>query len=168
MSHSLYVLSVWLHVLAATLWLGGMLFLVVVVIPLLRQTDRRQAAAFMHRAGLRFRTVGWICFAVFIATGTYQLAYRGVAVSDFWDPVFLRSSFGSAIAWKLALFVVVLALSVWHDFFLGPRATEVGRRDPSSPEAVRLRHRASWLGRANALLALAIVALAVTLVRGCP
>lgn len=168
MSHSLYVLSVWLHVLAATLWLGGMLFLVVVVIPLLRQMDRRQASTFMHRAGLKFRTVGWTSFAIFIATGTYQLAYRGVAVSDFWDPVFLRSSSGSAIAWKLALFILVLALSVWHDFFLGPRATEIGRRDPAGPEALRLRRRASWLGRANALLALAIVALAVILVRGWP
>ena len=168
MTHALYVLSVWLHILAAMLWLGGMLFLVIVVIPLLRSGDRKQASVFMHLAGLKFRTVGWTCFGLLIASGTYQLAYRGVAVSDFWDPVFLRSSFGGAIAWKLGLFVLVLALSVWHDFFLGPRATRVGREDPASDEALRLRRRASWLGRANALLALAIVALAVILVRGWP
>lgn len=168
MTHSLYVLSVWLHVLSAMLWLGGMLFLVVVVIPILRGGDRRQAAEMMHRAGLKFRTIGWICFALFVATGTYQLAYRGVGLSDFWDPAFLSSPFGSAIAWKLGLFALVLALSVWHDFFLGPRATRIGRQDPTSAEALALRKQASWLGRVNALLALAIVALAVILVRGWP
>lgn len=168
MTHTLYVVSVWLHILAAMLWLGGMLFLVIVVIPILRKGDRKQAAAMMHTAGLKFRTVGWACFAVFVVTGTYQLYYRGVAVSDFWDPTFLRSDFGSAIAWKLGMFVVILGLSVWHDFFLGPRATRVGRENPSSAEALSLRKQASWLGRANTLLAIAIVALAVTLVRGCP
>lgn len=168
MTHPLYVLSVWLHILAAAVWLGGMLFLAMVVIPMLRGGDRKQAFAFMHRAGVKFRAVGWACFAIFIATGTYQLAYRGVRLSDFWDPTFLSSSFGSAMTWKLGLFTLVLALSVWHDFFLGPRATKVGQADPTSPEAMKLRRRASWLGRANALLALAIVAFAVMLVRGWP
>jgi hypothetical protein len=41
-------------------------------------------------------------------------------------------------------------------------------RDPGSPEAARLRRMASLLGRANALLALALLAIAVALVRGWP
>ena len=168
MLHGLYVLSVTLHVLAAMLWIGGMFFLALVVIPMLRGGDRAVASSFMHRAGLKFRGVGWACFAVLIVTGTFQLYYRGVSLSDFWDPAFVGSPFGRAITLKLGAFALVLLASVWHDFFLGPRATKVGAADPTSPEALRLRKQASWLGRVNVLLALAIVTFAVILVRGWP
>ncbi len=166
--HALYVLSVWLHVLSAIVWVGGMFFVAIVVVPLLRRGDRATASAFMHAAGVRFRAVGWTSFALLIATGTFQLAYRGVGVSDFVDPAFLSSPFGAAITWKLGFFALVLVVSVWHDFFVGPRATVAGQRDPGGAEALRLRRQASWIGRANALLALLIVLMAVFLVRGWP
>ena len=52
-----------------------------------------------------------------------------------------------------------------HDFWLGPRATRLARED--APAAVRERWRrvASWMGRTTFLLSLAVMALAVTLVR---
>ena len=94
-------------------------------------------------------------------------------LADFGDPAFLRSGFGHAVVMKLTLFVVVLGLSAYHDFHLGPRASEAMARaaagEPTSPEATeKMRRRASLIGRANALLALAIVGLAVVIVRGWP
>jgi hypothetical protein len=62
----------------------------------------------------------------------------------------------------------VLLVSAVHDFSLGPRATVAIAKDPTSAEAERFRRRASVLGRLNALLALALVALGVILVRGWP
>ena len=76
--HALYLVSVWLHVLAAVLWLGGMLFLVVAVVPVLRRMERGPAAALMHAVGVRFRAAGWVCFALLLLTGTFNLAMRGV------------------------------------------------------------------------------------------
>lgn len=166
--HVVYLISVWLHILAATAWIGGMFFLVIVIVPLLRAMERSQAASLMHAAGVRFRGLGWACFAVLLASGTYNLWFRGVRLGDFARPEFLGSPFGHALVIKLALFAGVLAISVWHDFFVGPRATQVGRTNPGGDEAQRLRKLASYAGRLNVLLALAIVALAVTLVRGMP
>lgn len=166
--HLAYVVSVYLHILAAVTWLGGMLFLVLVVVPWLRRGDRAQAGYLMRETGLRFRTVGWVSFAVLLVTGSVNLWLRGVRFSHFVDPSWLASPFGRAVSWKLGLFAVVLAISVVHDFVHGPRATEVVQRDPASPEAEALRKRASLLGRANLLLGLAIVWLAVILVRGWP
>ncbi|MBX6378285.1 MAG: DUF4149 domain-containing protein, partial [Clostridia bacterium] len=74
--------------------------------------------------------------------------------------------FGRALVLKLALVVVILALSTVHDFAVGPRATAAARADPASAAAVRLRRLASRLGRLNLLLALAVAALAAALVRG--
>jgi putative copper resistance protein D len=165
--HATYLIMVWLHILAAVTWIGGMFFLVLVVVPWLRSSDRVDAATFLRDTGRRFRTVGWCCFAILIVTGTFNLWIRGVRVSDFGNLVWLRSPFGSAVALKLAVFALVLVLSTAHDFVLGPRATQ-HLRDPRSALAQRYRRRASILGRANAVLALLLVALAVVIVRGWP
>ena len=81
--HALYLLSVWLHILAATVWIGGMSFLVLVVVPWLRRGGRVEAAAFLRETGERFRNVGWSCFLLLAATGTFNLWVRGVRLSDF-------------------------------------------------------------------------------------
>jgi hypothetical protein len=61
-------------------------------------------------------------------------------------------------------------ISLVHDFRIGPASTAASQSDDRK-RAERLRKTASWLGRINALLALAIVFLAIALVghgpRGC-
>ena len=165
---TLYLISVWLHILAATIWIGGIFFIVLVVVPWLRKGGRAGAGTFLRETGARFRSVGWACFAVLAVTGTFNLWIRGVRPRFFLDPDWLASSFGRTVTLKLGVFAVVLIISVVHDFIVGPRATAVLERDAGSPEAARLRRIASLLGRANALLALALLAIAVALVRGWP
>lgn len=165
---TLYFISVVLHILAATIWIGGIAFLVLVVVPWLRGGGRVAAGAFLRETGERFRTVGWTCFGVLLVTGTYNLWYRGVRPRHLVDPTWLQSPVGSAIALKLAVFALVLCISVVHDFSVGPRATRAIALDPTSPEAARLRQQASLLGRANALLALVLIVIAVAIVRGWP
>lgn len=165
--HTLYLVSVWLHILAATIWIGGMAFFVVVLVPLVRRPElSKHAGAVVHWVGIRFRAVGWTCFAVLVATGSFNLYARGVRLSDLGSKSFWSSDFGSALAIKLTLVAVILVISALHDFWIGPRATQLMREQPVSPRAARLRSAARWIGRANLLLALGVVALAVVLVRG--
>jgi putative copper export protein len=91
-----------------------------------------------------------------------------VRPSSFTDPEWLATPFGRTIVLKLLLFAVVLGISIAHDFHVGPAATAAMRKDPGGPEAVRLRRMASWMGRVNTVLALALVFLGVVLVRGWP
>ncbi|MFO0677057.1 MAG: DUF4149 domain-containing protein [Polyangiaceae bacterium] len=164
----LYLISVWLHILAATTWIGGMAFLVLVVVPWLRRGGRAHAGLLLRETGPRFRMIGWICFGVLLATGTFNLWVRGVMLSDFTRPEWRGSPFGSAVLTKISVFLVVLAISAVHDFVIGPRATAAIQADPGAAKTDALRRRASILGRANALLALVLVAIAVILVRGAP
>ncbi len=166
--HLLYLVSVWLHILAATVWIGGMAFLVLVVVPWLRSGARTNAAAFLRQTGERFRNVGWICFGVVLVTGTFNLWMRGVSLSDFTRAQWLLSSFGKAVVFKIATFVLVLIISSIHDFVVGPRATIAIAEDPTSAQTRFLRRSASLLGRINVLLALALVAAGVIIVRGVP
>jgi copper resistance protein D len=165
-----YQLSVLLHILAATVWIGGMLFLALVIVPVTRGLPPRERSALFHRVGVRFRTVGWACIAVLVVTGAVNMAYRGVTWENVFTAELWASDFGRVLALKLALVVAMLLLSVYHDFVLGPastRAHAAGDGRPA-PEADVLRRRASLLGRANAALALLVVALATLLVRGVP
>lgn len=167
----LYLTSVWIHVLAATLWIGGLFFIVLVVVPWLRSGGRAgsvDAGAFLRETGERFRAVGWICFGLVLVTGTFNLWVRGVRLEHLVDPGWWTSGFGSAVGLKLLAFVVVIVVSLIHDFRVGPAATAALREDPRSPEAAALRRQASLLGRLNGVLALVLVALGVVIVRGWP
>lgn len=161
-----YLISVWLHIVAAATWLGGIIFLVLVVVPALRRSDRATTAALMRDSGRRFRAVGWTCFGLLAGTGTFNLWFRGVRLGDLFDVTWSASAFGRVLWAKLAVFALVLVLSAVHDFVLGPRASRALMHAADGAQAERLRRAASWLGRLTGLLALALFAIAVLLVRG--
>jgi putative copper export protein len=163
-----YLLSVFVHIVAAAVWLGGMGFVALVVVPHLRRGDPAQGAALIEATGKRFRAVGWVCLVLLAITGYYNLSARRLGLSDLLDEKFRTTAFGTALTLKLGLFAAVLVLSALHDFWIGPRATAAMRQDPASARSRRLRRAASWMGRINALLALAMIFFAVTLVRGFP
>ncbi len=165
----LYLLSVWLHILSMTIWLGGMIFLVLVLVPVTRRPEHRgQAASLIHWVGVRFRWVGWICLSLLVVSGVLNVGYRGFTWADLWSGRLWQGPFGRALGVKLLLVAAILLLSAVHDFFIGPRATALWRTNPGSPQALRLRRQATWIGRINLLLALIVVALGVILVRGWP
>ncbi|MEO8900991.1 MAG: CopD family protein [Polyangiaceae bacterium] len=165
---ALYLVSVWIHIVAATVWIGGMLFLVLVIVPWLRRGNKSNAAAFLSETGTRFRNIGWTCFGILSVTGCFNLWMRGIRFADFTRAEWLSSPFGKTVLSKLGVFTVVMVVSAVHDFVIGPRATGAIARAPGSHQALALRRRASFLGRLNVLLALVLVGIGVVLVRGLP
>ena len=166
MSSTLYYINVTVHVLAAMLWLGGMLFIGLIGAPVLRALDPpalRQKL--FHQLGVRFRTAGWLTIAVLIATGVVNLYYKGWLRWDgvLGSPDFWRTSAGLTLGVKLGGVGAMLIVSVLHDFVLGPRA---GRGRLDSSEAISWRRGAATLARLNALFGVIVIAAAVRLVRG--
>lgn len=158
-----FVFATWLHVLAASAWLGSLFFLAFILVPTLRSAPPADRADLLLRTGMRLRTVAWIAFAVLFVSGFLQLGGRGVRHADLATADFWQGPFGHALALKLVLFAVTLVLSAWHDFSVGPRAA---RAPLGSPEAARLRGTASLVGRTIFVLGLGIVLIAVSLSRG--
>lgn len=163
--HSWYLLVVGIHILAATIWIGSMVFLGIAVVPLLREPDFAPVRTkFLHRLGLRFRWIGWGLLGVLIVTGIAMLGMRGYTWAHLWDGTLWQGPWGRALAWKLGFVGLVLVVNAVHDFYLGPRTTRLLESDDASAESVR--RAASYLGRLTTLLSLVILALAVILVRG--
>ncbi|NIP29346.1 MAG: DUF4149 domain-containing protein, partial [Candidatus Dadabacteria bacterium] len=103
---------------------------------------------------------------IMIVTGTINLGYRGFGVSDLLSGSLFLGTFGKILLQKLIVVAIILLLSILHDFWIGPLATSLIRKDPLSPKSTKYRRIASWLGRINFIMAIIVVALAVTLVRG--
>jgi len=136
----------WIHVLAAVTWLGGILFIALVLVPVTRRVeDPHLRLDLISQTGKRFRTIGWVALALLVATGLVILARR---------PWLLRVP---AFQLKVALVVLALGLSALHDFVLGPR---VGRLPPGITAP---RRRLTWIARVNVLIVLTIVLLGLSL-----
>lgn len=136
----------WLHVMSAVTWLGGMLFIALIVVPVTRRVqDPRLRVELISQTGRRFRTVGWIALGLLVATGVVILVRR---------PWLLRAP---AFQLKAALVLLTLALSALHDFVLGPRAGRL------PPEATAPRRRLTWIARLNVLIVLTIILLGLSL-----
>jgi uncharacterized membrane protein len=141
-----YLASVVLHVLAAMTWIGGMVVFVAAFMPLLRKQDEAVRGAMLNGFGLRFRTVSGACFAILIVTGAFNLWMRGVQTSDFLRAEWRSTSFGRLVLLKLSLVLVAIILSSMH-------------------ERAESAWQARWSGRALLVAGVAIVAVAVALVR---
>ena len=161
----MFYLNVTLHVLAALVWLGGMLFLAVVGAPVLRKVESPQLRAELFRAlGQQFRLVGWICIGVLIATGFGNLYFRGfLHAATLFDGAFWQTRYGHSLGAKLGCVTLMLLVQAVHDFRHGPRSARLA---PGSEEARRMRAWAAWLARINAIVGIVLVYFAVRLARG--
>jgi putative copper export protein len=158
----LQLASITVHLLAAAAWLGSMAFLAAVLVPALRGRAAAERRELLAETGLRLRGFVWPSFGLLIVTGVLQLYLRGYRWEDVTGTMW-QGPAGHALAVKLSLFALALALAGYHDFGIGPAALAL---PPGDPRAESLRRRASILGRVVFLLALGIFAAAVTFVRG--
>lgn len=173
-------LALGFHLLAAIVWIGGMLFLVLVLTPSLRSLDDPGLRSRIVRlVGRRFRTVGWIAIGVLIVTGILNVVRLGIS------PIALPGTrFGTILGLKLALVSLMVVLSAIHGFILGPRLTSSnpapgGPGSEGAGTGFSAASAGSWsrrrvaergtvvtLARLNLLLGIAIVLLGLMLTRG--
>jgi uncharacterized membrane protein len=164
-----YIVSVWLHIVASMAWIGSMLFFAAVIVPAMRDPAAVAGSPVLLRiVGQRYRVFGWTALGVLIATGISNLYFRGIRCATLVDPAFWSTGFGRALAWKLGLIALVLLATTAHDVWMGTAAAKKVLEDRATDAAKAYRRRASILGRATLILSLAVAFFAVQLVRGSP
>lgn len=165
----MYQFSVFLHVLAVVVWLGGLLFIALVAVPVARHLPPADRSRLVSQLGLRFRTIAWTCFAIIVVTGTIASAYRGVTIEAIASGELFATPFGRWWAVKVVLALGVMGLSALHDFVLGPRSTRAFEQRGLPPDQlVAMRRRAGILGRATGILGMLVVLAAILMTRGAP
>jgi copper resistance protein D len=155
------VLLVWLHVLAAVSWIGGSIFLSVVLVPVLRREPfASQKAVLIRTTALRFRPVVWSAIAILLLTGPMLLHQRGISIMD-------PSGWPMILSIKLGFVAILLLVTVTHDLIIGPR---VGRILQIPAESRTRSDQAMvawspWIARSSLVLTLIVLFAAVTLAR---
>ena len=164
----MYQAAVILHIVAAVTWVGGMLFLVLVLVPLTRkELDMPgQGAVLLRQAARRFLPVAWTSIVVLVVTGVFiAWDHWGIRPGNFFTS---GGHFFRTLQIKLGLAVLVIGLSLVHDFVLGPYVVRQLENRPVAggpPLPSRARVLLLLLARINLVLVLIILALAVALIR---
>ena len=99
------------HLLAATVWVGGSTALIFVGVPAIRILDGAPRGRAMKELGLSWRPLGYGALGVAALTGI-ALASREWSSDTAFQIVFWT---------KVVLFVCLVAASYVHNFVLGPR-----------------------------------------------
>lgn len=139
----------WVHLVALAAFVGGHLVLTLLVRPMARHASP-DGAEFVRRVGRQFKSLAWASLIVLIVTGLFNLLNEGGSAR-------IESTWGGVLMLKLLLVLVLIALSIVHDFILdpyGPGAT----RGPATVAAAR----SATAGRVQ--VAILVVAIAILLV----
>ncbi len=132
---SFHAFIVWLHLLGAVVWVGGLVFLVLVVGPALK----RAASVREHlRLGLnlesRFRAVMWPAAGVVLLTGLFNVINILYATSIAGGSV--PPAFARMLALKIGLVVVMVVLQAIDQLVV--RSKRIEGLQTLSPEATAL------------------------------
>ena len=101
-------LADWLHLVAAMMWVGGLVALAACVWPLAPELRRH--------AFLGFSRIATVLVAVLVLAGTYLSIARLPAVADLWS-----TTYGQALLVKLSIVSVALGWGAMHHFLVRPR-----------------------------------------------
>jgi putative copper resistance protein D len=138
---AVYLLGVYVHMLAAVFFVGYLLFWVTMVGPIVKRRDPVLAKRILAEMRQKFCPVGWLALFALIVTGIFLLSYRVAAFDRFFSGRFFLTVFGQVLAAKLLLVGTIAG----YELFVGPRDS-----------------KSVWFGFICALL---VIGLSVALVR---
>ena len=149
-----YLISVWLHIICVSFWIGGMLFLPLILLPGIKNNPGR--TDLMLATGLKFRFYGQIALGILFVTGILNMYLRGIHVSlDF----FIQTRYGNLVVVKVLLFLSIIGISIWHD-------SHAKKRLESEDAGRKFKMIARWSGRLLLLISLAMAYIGVVVSRG--
>jgi copper transport protein len=148
----LAVLTDWIHLLAATVWIGGIAQLATAWLPALRDAGLRHAV--IRSVLPRFGRVALPAFLVVIATGSANALIQLGHPEELWS-----TAYGRVLAGKVALVALIAAASYLHALRMRPRLLR------ANPHPQQWRERRHWrLIGVEPWLGLGVIAVAAVLV----
>lgn len=142
-----YLISVFVHVICAAFWIGGMLFIPLILVPSIKNQPNR--ILLLYKTGIKFRFYGWLTVIALLFTGILNFYFRGFPLTlDF----FSKTNYGTLLSIKLVLFVLMLIISAIHDFYYGIKSIDEMQHTNNN----KFKLMARWTGMFNLILALVI------------
>ncbi len=168
------IFVLWLHIVAATIWVGGIIFLGAVVQPVSKIliADPLERSTFMGRIGARFNLLAWSSMLILVVTGLYNLLRVSGGLVNV-PQLLLKTEYGIILDAKIGFVFGMIVITAHHTLISGPKVrrlilqlSENSRRTSAELQAElgRLQNRNGFLMRMLVVFALVTLLLATLLV----
>ena len=165
----MYQISVWIHILMAAIWVGGLIYTAAVVVPFAAGRGGEERQRILRGLARRFRWVGWGAVTIAVLTGLANLTLRlspiriGQLISgEAFDPNKVDGFIAAWLPWKLLLVANMIFLMLFHDI----TSIRAAKHRQGSPDRAPSNHLGTIAASIAALLAIAVLYVSVRLVRG--
>ncbi len=154
----------WIHLVSAAVWVGGSLFLGVVLAPILKKMSMplEERLQIMIKVGRRFNRIAVPSLIILIATGLYSsfplLSNPGILLS---------TSYGSYLVIKILLVIALIIAFAVHVRIIRKDVEEkIMSKQMSEEQIQKLRKKIIILGEVTVVISVAILFLAAVLDAG--
>ncbi len=146
-----------LHLLAMATWVGGMLYLNIVLMPSLSSIDPSQRGRLMGTATKRFSLLAWGSVIVLVTTGLFRAPHQA----------FFNFSivYGILLTIKILIVFSMIVIGGLMSFVLGPKMIEISPPpgEAPDPEFLKVNNQLALLSRINMLLGVLVLVFAASL-----
>ncbi len=149
-------IAFWLHMLATVAWIGGLVALVVLILPVARRVlDANNYSHFLENLQHRLDPLSWFSLAILLATGLFQLSsnpnYEGfLSISNRW---------AISILVKHILFFGMIVVSAYMTWGLLPNLRRIALMRSKGIETEETEKLEVILIRINLILGILILGL---------
>lgn len=145
----------WIHLISASIWVGGSLFIGIVFSPLLKTmtSSVEERMQIMIRVGKRFNKVAVPSLIILMATGLYT-SHALIAKPD----LLISTSYGIYLIIKIILVIALIITYAVHVRVIRKDVEEqIMSNKMSKPEIQKLRKKIIILGEITVVLSIAIL-----------
>ena len=144
-------LATFVHLVAASAWLGGIIYINLVLMPMVKTFEPPAAGQVMRENGKRFPILSWVAVVLLIITGMMQL--NTDAVFDF------STDYGTYLTLKLITIALMIMIGLYITFLLYPKIKKLAPADGSvpTPEFMSLQKQLPVLARVNMFLGILVM-----------
>ena len=149
----------WIHLIAASIWVGGSLFIGIVFSPLLKTmtSSIEERMQIMIRVGKRFNKVAVPSLIILMVTGLYT-SHALIGKPD----LLISTSYGTYLIIKIILVIALIITYAVHVRVIRKDVEEkIMSNQMSEPEIQKLRKKIIILGEITVVLSIAILFFAV-------
>jgi len=154
----------WIHLVSAAIWVGGSIFLGVVLAPILKTmyTSHEERIRLMIRVGRRFNKIAVPSLLILIATGIYN------SKNILNDPEFLLSTdYGLYLIVKILLVILLIIVFLVHVRIIRKDVEDkIMAGEVSQAQLQKLRKKIVILGEMTVIISVAILFFAAALDSG--
>lgn len=153
----------WIHLVAATAWIGGLIFINFVFVPIVNQLEPKDRGKANQLLGKYFARVAGVSGFALVLTGLVNLP-EGTGWGDLSD----TGDYGTFVYLKVLIIVAFFVLGFYVPLKLAPKMLRLAPQpgEKPSPELLATGEQILLIGRINMIIGFAILFFAAVLLNG--